>query len=130
MLNRQPNYMINLLKVKYIAVFTLICSTYGCNKWNTDQPLSPVSTRDVVCEINSIGDGHSKCHDGDVVSFLPQRWGNEQLPLTATSLLCDFRYPVAMNNGGVVCVYTAKRLSALINKMKSDANVDAKPEGK
>jgi hypothetical protein len=39
---------------------------------------------------------------------LPDRWGNEQLPLYFIAANCDVRYSLAMDNGGVVCVQVAK----------------------
>lgn len=48
------------------------------------------------------------CKPGERVVFLPQAWGNEQLPIQFVSMACDLRYTVAMTNGGVVCIYYRK----------------------
>lgn len=45
------------------------------------------------------------CEPGQKVAFLPDRWGNDQLPLLFIAGNCDLRHPVAYNNGGVVCIY-------------------------
>ena len=49
--------------------------------------------------------GVSKCKDGQVLSFQPQRWGNEQLPIIVSTYYCDFNYPIVQNKAGVTCVY-------------------------
>lgn len=59
------------------------------------------------------------CKPGERVVFLPQQWGNEQLPLQFVSMACDLRYTVAMTNGGVVCIY--------YRKPDSDANASGGP---
>lgn len=41
--------------------------------------------------------------------FQPMSWGNDQLPLVAVAAACDFRFPVAYNVSGVVCVFTPRR---------------------
>lgn len=48
------------------------------------------------------------CKPGERVVFMPQQWGNEQLPIQFVSMACDLRYTVAMTNGGVVCIYYRK----------------------
>jgi len=55
----------------------------------------------------------SKCGAGQLMFFRPARWGNEQLPLTAAALYCDFNHQIVQTNGGVVCVFTDKRLYLL-----------------
>lgn len=55
----------------------------------------------------------SKCTPGQLIFFRPTRWGNEQLPLTVAALYCDFSHQIVQNNGGVVCVFTDKRLHVL-----------------
>ncbi len=46
------------------------------------------------------------CKPGQKVLFLPNSWGNDQLPIIFAGINCDLRYSVAMNNGGVTCIYT------------------------
>ncbi|HEX7369988.1 MAG TPA: hypothetical protein VF284_06880 [Rhodanobacteraceae bacterium] len=48
------------------------------------------------------------CKPGERVVFMPQQWGNEQLPIQFVSMACDLRYTVALTNGGVVCIYYRK----------------------
>jgi hypothetical protein len=39
------------------------------------------------------------------VAFLPDRWGNEQLPVIFAAVNCDLRYSVALTEGAVTCIY-------------------------
>jgi hypothetical protein len=62
-----------------------------------------------LCEINDLNQGWDTCKEGQTLAFLPSTWGNEQLPIIATALYCDFHHPIVQNNGGVVCIYTGTR---------------------
>lgn len=46
------------------------------------------------------------CKAGQKVVFLPESWGNEQLPVLFAAVNCDLRYSVAMTNGGVTCIFS------------------------
>jgi len=45
------------------------------------------------------------CKVGRKVLFLPQTFGNEQLPVLFAAINCDLRYAVALTNGAVTCIY-------------------------
>lgn len=45
------------------------------------------------------------CRPGQKVAYLPNRWGNEQLPIYFAAVNCDLRYSVVHTNGGVACIY-------------------------
>lgn len=45
------------------------------------------------------------CKLGQKVVFLPESWGNEQLPVIFAAVNCDLRYNVAMTKGAVTCIY-------------------------
>ena len=51
----------------------------------------------------------SGCRPGQRVVFMPERFGNEQLPVMFASMNCDLRYTVAMTNGGVTCIFLKAR---------------------
>lgn len=55
------------------------------------------------CTIFSL-DAVDGCQAGKKVVFMPQRWGNDQLPIYFVGMYCDLNYPVVWNNGGVVCI--------------------------
>jgi hypothetical protein len=54
----------------------------------------------------------AKCREGQLSFFQPATFGNEQLPLIAAAQYCDFRHQVMHTQGGVVCIYTARRQKA------------------
>ena len=45
------------------------------------------------------------CKPGQKLVFLPQSFGNEQLPVLFAAVNCDLRYHVAMTTGAVTCIY-------------------------
>ena len=53
------------------------------------------------------------CKEGQLAWFAPERWGNDQLPITFVAAVCDFRHPIVWNNGGVACIYTDVRRNNL-----------------
>ena len=89
---------------------TAICLT-GCQP--TAGTKGAAATSDVapdqshVCEVHDwkVDASASACHAGQKVVFLPDSWGNEQLPLLFVAVNCDVRYSVALTVGGAVCIY-------------------------
>lgn len=63
--------------------------------------------------IYSNDDEAKQCKEGQIGFFRPHSWGNEQLPLNAAAVYCNFNHPVVHNDGGVVCVFTRKRMHLL-----------------
>lgn len=61
-----------------------------------------------VADIKIMGGLEPNCKEGQVFSFRPQRWGNEQMPILVSTYFCDFNYPIVQNNGGVACIYKRK----------------------
>jgi hypothetical protein len=55
----------------------------------------------------------AQCNEGELVMFLPSRWGSEQFPVKFAGIYCDFRESIVLTNGGVACVYTKVRRDAL-----------------
>ncbi|MFZ5500739.1 MAG: hypothetical protein ACOY58_02350 [Candidatus Micrarchaeota archaeon] len=62
-----------------------------------------------ICESTELMPAQGTCKDGDVFAFLPDVFGNEQLPVMAAAMSCDFRYPIVQTKGGVSCIYKAGR---------------------
>lgn len=60
-----------------------------------------------LCEVSAWAhdDVAKACERGQKVVFLPNRWGNEQLPVIFAAVNCDLRYSVALTNGAVACIY-------------------------
>ena len=83
----------------------------GCQP--SPAPKEVLATADVapdqshVCEVHDWKADASAgtCHPGQKVVFLPDSWGNEQLPILFVAVNCDLRYSVALTVGGVSCIY-------------------------
>lgn len=72
----------------------------------TANPNAMISQENLcVVRSNNLEEAAKICKEGQKIAFSPDSWGNEQLPLNFIMGHCDLRYSVAMNNGGVVCIY-------------------------
>ena len=49
------------------------------------------------------------CQPGQVALFVPNSWGNEQLPIIYAAKYCDFNFPIVHTNGAVTCVFFKNR---------------------
>ena len=63
--------------------------------------------QDTVCTAVSwkADDNEGKCKAGSKIAFLPNSFGNEQLPIMFIGLNCDLRYNVSLTKGGAVCIF-------------------------
>lgn len=86
-----------------LAGLTLILSACQASKQAVDKATSSVDQTQ-VCETKEWKQV-SDCHAGQKVTFLPNSWGNQQLPILFAAVNCDMRYSVALTEGGVVCIY-------------------------
>lgn len=88
------------------ALAVTVCTTglFACTGQKSQEPGINQSE---ICEVNdwSLDVTTTACKPGQKIVFLPNRWGNDQLPIVFAGLNCDLRYSVAMNNGGVTCIY-------------------------
>jgi hypothetical protein len=46
-----------------------------------------------------------KCQPGQIALYVPNSWGNEQLPIIYAAKYCDFNFPIVHTNGAVSCVF-------------------------
>ena len=60
-----------------------------------------------ICRVNKWQEDvtAASCTAGQKVVFLPDSWGNEQLPILFAAVNCDLRYTLVLTNGGVTCIY-------------------------
>ncbi len=77
------------------------------------------------CVFSEVKDARKECKNGQVALFVPRQWGNEQFPILAASVFCDYRYSIVQNNGGVSCIYTDVRLK---EKPQEKAGSDKKKD--
>ncbi|MEG0040584.1 MAG: hypothetical protein RR983_11710 [Massilia sp.] len=91
-----------------LAAATVLLATTACNR--SDPAPQPALNQDTICEVRAWdAEATAACQPGQKIAFLPNRFGNEQLPLLFVAVNCDLRYTVAMNNGGVVCIHARMR---------------------
>ena len=45
------------------------------------------------------------CEPGEKIIFLPESFGNEQLPIIFAAVNCDLRHAVVSSKGAVTCIY-------------------------
>lgn len=80
----------------------------GCN-----EPAAPPATPQVVieqqqlCEVSHWQKDATAlaCKPGQKVLFLPESFGNEQLPVLFAAVNCDHRFSIALTKGAVSCIY-------------------------
>lgn len=72
-------------------------------------PTQPVHAIDQnrLCEVTGWQHDVAKeyCEPGQKIVYLPESWGNDQLPILFAAVNCDLRYSVALTKGAVTCVY-------------------------
>ena len=63
--------------------------------------------QDTVCTAVSwkAADNEGKCKEGNKIAFLPNSFGNEQLPIMLVALNCNLSHNVSLTNGGAVCIF-------------------------
>jgi hypothetical protein len=94
---------LNMLSRTAIALTFLALASTGCN-----QPLTGTAIdQENLCQVD--GWQHdvvaNTCKPGQKLVFLPQTFGNAQLPVIFAAVNCDLRYSVALTEGAVTCIY-------------------------
>ncbi|MFC7462316.1 hypothetical protein [Hydrogenophaga defluvii] len=105
-----------MTKALHIGVSTLllaVCATLaGCNLQQAAQaaaaPAQPTIDQTNLCEVKAWQHDvvAQACKPGEKVVFLPDSWGNEQLPVIFAAVNCDMRFAVTITKGAVTCIYT------------------------
>ena len=83
----------------------MLSSLVACKDVNSSRDVS----QDGICSYSN-EETAKKCQDGKLAWFKPNSWGNEQLPLLVAATYCDTNHQVILNNSGVICVFTSKRV--------------------
>ncbi|MEI7843879.1 MAG: hypothetical protein WCI39_12720 [Gallionellaceae bacterium] len=95
--------------MKKVIAATVIATLALTGCLGKEDAKTPINQKE-TCMFSQIGS--ATCAEGQLALFTPNSWGNEQLPLYAASVFCDFNHPVVQNNGGVLCVFTKQRIKA------------------
>lgn len=94
-----------------ICLVALLAACGGGNETAAPTTAQAVLDQAQICEVTAYGPA-TQCKPGQKVVFLPQTFGNEQLPILFAAINCDLRYTVALTKGGVVCIYTPMTLQS------------------
>jgi len=118
------------LAIVLFATLALSIAMAACQKAPTVTTAAAPAPDPVSAHICQVADFGIRvldvCKDGDLLVFLPARWGNEQIPIVAAAQFCDFRQTVVYNNGGLVCVFTGARIRAIMENERKAAQPPAK----
>lgn len=94
------------LPVSFLAISIL--GLAGCNPTPvvTQNSTLPIDQAN-LCEVQQWGhdDVSKQCKPGQKVVFVPQSFGNQQLPVIFAAVNCDLRFNVVLTNGAVTCIY-------------------------
>ena len=92
-------------KVVFASVLLAFVSIFVACKESGES--GKISYKNEVCvaDMSIFAGTEPKCEEGQIFSFQPNRWGNQQLPILVTSYFCDFNAPIVQNESGVACVY-------------------------
>lgn len=86
---------------------TLTACGEGSGTGSASGPAAGAIDQTNLCEVSSWEHEAVKdaCTPGQKVVYLPQRFGNAQLPIIFAAVNCDLRYTVALTEGAVTCIY-------------------------
>lgn len=108
---------------KVVALIALASvALTGCLDKNevTDKSATISNIQKESCRFVDLEQASTSCKEGQLAVFMPNRWGNEQYPIHASSQFCDFRYQIVYNNSGVTCIYTGQRYEKRPEEMKEE----------
>ena len=93
------------IKKALIAAGIVVAAASGCNQ--SQKPQIADVDQVNLCEVSAWQhDAAAKvCKPGQKVVFLPETFGNAQLPILFAAVNCDLRYAVALTHGAVTCIY-------------------------
>jgi len=89
---------------KCMAVIITVSFLSACGQQVTAQSQKPTIDQENICQTKDIGVAQD-CTPGQKIAFLPQQFGNEQLPVIFAAANCDLRYSVVITNGAVTCIF-------------------------
>jgi len=92
---------VNLITRISVTASTLALSACGYNS------TSIAIDQDHLCEVSDydVETVAAACQPSQKVVFLPDIWGNVQMPVIFAALHCDHRFNIVSNEGGVSCIY-------------------------
>jgi hypothetical protein len=78
----------------------------GCNRAEAVAGAAAINQA-ALCRVNDwqLDASSAVCKPGQKIVFLPETFGNEQLPIMFAAVNCDMRHSIALTKGGVACIY-------------------------
>lgn len=82
-------------------------SALGPSTETASPPAAEMIDQEHLCEVSRWQHDVAKehCEPGQKILYLPESFGNEQLPILFAAVNCDLRYSVALTKGAVTCIY-------------------------
>jgi hypothetical protein len=88
----------------FIGVILSISLLSACGPQGGAINQKPTIDQDNICETADFGVAKN-CTPGQKIIFLPQQFGNEQLPVFFAAANCDLRFSVVLTKGAVTCIF-------------------------
>ena len=91
-------------------MFVLFAVLSACSQKVSNKTTTPAELIDQanLCEVSAwrYDDVAKLCKPGQKVVYLPESFGNEQLPIIFAAVNCDLTHTVALTKGAVTCIYS------------------------
>lgn len=95
------------MRLSFLLGVAAAIAASGCSPSQSAGPVTPAIDQTNLCEVKAWQHDAvaSSCKPGQKVVYLPNSFGNEQLPIIFAAVNCDLRYSVALTTGAVTCIY-------------------------
>jgi len=92
---------------RLVPVLIAAAPLTGCLSNATPSSSAPPIDQTHICQVSDWQHDSvaGQCKPGQKVAFLPNSWGNEQLPILFAAVNCDLRYGIVSTKGAVTCIY-------------------------
>lgn len=105
----------------------------GLTQEQVEQAQEPSLLQDQLCEVKFWQQELTSvfCKPGQKIVYLPNTFGNEQLPVIFAAVNCDMRYSIALTRGGVACIYAPSKIPDPADEPSPEesSSEEANPEG-
>lgn len=95
--------------INKFMLFAAVVALSGCNEQGAS------IDQESLCEVSGWQKDvtAASCKPGQKIVYLPNSFGNEQLPVIFAAVNCDHRFSIALTNGGVSCIYAPLKAEEL-----------------
>jgi hypothetical protein len=93
---------------KGLFISLVVMSLTGCYEQSANsQTTGTKIDQNTLCRTSALDRKviAQSCNPGQKLVFLPNSFGNEQLPIIFAAANCDHRYSIALTKGAVSCIY-------------------------